>query len=227
MSAAGPMPGRRKVARAGRSHEPHEPLSKIVADKLRRAILTGRYKPEERLVEDRISAELGVSRVPVREALKALAGEGIVDLRPRRGAWVTAISADVARDLIEVRATLEGMNARLAARHRETGIVAQLREVLVRGNAAAGKGVTEKLAGLNGEFHDLLARAGSNRVLFDIMRSLRDRTNLVFAANRAERAREDWKEHAAILSAVIAGDAEMAELLATRHVLNAAAARLR
>ena len=65
-----------------------------------------------------------------------------------------------------------------------------------------------------------------NRVLFDIMRSLRDRTNLVFAANSAGRAREDWKEHAAILSAVIEGDEELAALLATRHVLNAAAARL-
>lgn len=213
----------RAAARAGRSREP---LGKVAADHLRRAILSGRYKAESRLVEDRISEELGVSRVPVREAFKVLAGEGIVDLRPRRGAWVTAISADVARDLVEVRATLEGMNARLAARRNGTGIVPRLKEVLVRGNAAAQNGVTEELAGLNSEFHDLLAKAGSNRVLFDIMRSLRDRTNLVFAANSAERARQDWEEHAAILSAVIAGDEELAALLATRHVLNAAAARL-
>lgn len=203
-----------------------EPLGKRVADELRRAILTGRYKPHERLVEERISAELGVSRVPVREAFKALAAEGIIELRPRRGAWVTAISADVARDLVEVRASLEGMNARLAARRRNGALVAQLEAVLLRGNVAAQQGVTEDLIGLNSEFHDLLARAGSNSVLFDIMRSLRDRTNLVFAANSAPRAREDWKEHAAILSAVIAGDEALAELLATRHVLNAAAARL-
>lgn len=203
-----------------------EPLSKVVADQLRRAILTGRYKPEERLIEDRISVELGVSRVPVREALKALAGEGIVDLRPRRGAWVAAISVEVARELVEVRATLEGMNARLAARHREADIIERLRTVLARGNAAAETGVAEDLTGLNSEFHDLLATAGSNSVLFDIMRSLRDRTNLVFAQNGVRRAREDWKEHSAILSAVIAGDEELAELLAFRHVLNAAAARL-
>ena len=203
-----------------------EPLSKVVADRLRRAILTGHYKPDERLVEDRISEQLGVSRVPVREALKALAGEGIVDLRPRRGAWVTAISAEVARELVEVRATLEGLNARLAARHHEAAVVERLREVLARGNAAADKGLPEDLTILNSEFHDLLATAGSNSVLFDIMRSLRDRTNLVFAQNGTRRAREDWKEHSAILSAVIDGDEELAELLATRHVLNAAAARL-
>jgi len=198
----------------------------VVADALRRAILAGRYKPQERLVEDRISADLGVSRVPVREALKVLAGEGLVDLKPRRGAWVTAVSADITRDLVEVRAKLEGMNARLAARRREPDILEQLRHVLERGNAAAERGVAEELTGLNSEFHDLLARAGSNSVLFDIMRSLRDRTNLVFAANSAHRAREDWSEHSAILSAVISGDEELAELLATRHVLNAAAARL-
>lgn len=217
---------RPKRAAAGRRSPRREPLGKVVADRLRSAILTGRYKPEERLVEDRISAELGVSRVPVREALKALAGEGIVDLRPRRGAWVAAISGDMARELVEVRATLEGMNARLAARHHENGVVERLRTVLARGNAAAERGITAELTGLNSEFHDLLARAGSNSVLFDIMRSLRDRTNLVFAQNGAQRAREDWKEHSAILSAVIAGDEELAELLATRHVLNAAAARL-
>ena len=69
MSAAGPTSARGNVVHAGRSREP---LSKIVADKLRRAILTGRYKPEERLVEDRISEELGVSRVPIREDMNEL-----------------------------------------------------------------------------------------------------------------------------------------------------------
>ena len=220
-------PGARGESRPKHLGQGHEPLSKVVADALRGAIISGRYKPQERLVEDRISEELGVSRVPVREALKALAGEGIVDLRPRRGAWVTAISADVARELVEVRATLEGMNARLAARHHENAIVEQLKQVLARGNAAAEKGITGELVGLNSEFHDLLARAGSNSVLFDIMRSLRDRTNLVFAANSAPRAKEDWKEHSTILSAVISGDEQLAELLATRHVLSAAAARLK
>lgn len=212
--------------RARRPGPRAEPLGKVVADALRRSILAGRYQPEERLVEDRISEELGVSRVPVREALKALAGEGIVELRPRRGAWVTAISTEVARELVEVRATLEGMNARLAARHHGAAIVERLRAVLARGNAAAESGEGEALAGLNGEFHDLLATAGSNSVLFDIMRSLRERTNRVFAANGPARAREDWQEHAAILQAVIDGDEPLAELLATRHVLNAAAARL-
>ena len=79
---------------------------------------------------------------------------------------------------------------------------------------------------LNGAFHDKLAEAGRNSVLWDIMRTLRERTSLVFAANTAGRSREDWDEHSRILAAVIDGDEELAALLATRHVHQAAEAAL-
>ena len=103
-------------------------------------------------------------------------------------------------------------------------IVRQLGEVLKRGNEAADAGSTEQLARLNAEFHERLAEASRNAVLSDVMRGLRERTSLAFAINGRSRAREDWAEHAGILAAVIAGDAELAALLATRHVHNAAAA---
>jgi DNA-binding GntR family transcriptional regulator len=197
-------------------------LGKTVADELRRLILTGRHKPGDRLVEDKLSAELGVSRVPVREALRALAAEGLVDIPPRRGASVAALSPDVARDLVEVRATLEGLNARLAARHHEAPIVVELQQVLTEGNLAAQSGNVDDLVRLNSAFHDKLAEAGRNGVLWDIMRTLRERTGLVFARNTATRAQDDWDEHSRILAAVIDGDEELAALLATRHVHQAA-----
>src|SRR6185436_6574606 len=108
----------------------HPSLSQRVVEELRRSILTSRRRPGDRLIEDRLSEELGVSRIPVREALRVLAGEGLVDVQPRRGASVADISPDVARDLVEVRATLEGLNARLAARHHDPAIVEELRQVL-------------------------------------------------------------------------------------------------
>lgn len=200
----------------------HASLGQQVTDELRHAILTRRYKPGDRLVEDRLSEELGVSRVPIREALRALAAEGLVDVQPRRGASVAAVSPEVARDLVEVRATLEGLNARLAARHRAPVIVAELRIVQESGNQAAGSGDVDDLVRLNGAFHDKLAQAGGNTILWDIMRTLRERTGLVFAANTARRAREDWDEHSRILAAVIDGDEELAAMLATRHVRRAA-----
>lgn len=208
-----PVPARRRGS-----------LGKSVAEQLRRLILTGQHKPGERLVEDKLSAELGVSRVPIREALRTLAAEGLVDLPPRRGASVAQLSPAIAHDLVEVRATLEGLNARLAARHHEPAIVTELHQVLTEGNAAAQSGNVDDLVRLNGAFHDKLAQAGRNSILWDIMRTLRERTSLVFAANTNRRSREDWEEHSRILAAVIDGDEELAALLATRHVHQAAEA---
>src|SRR6185369_5539973 len=91
-------------------------LSKVVAEQIRGQILSGKLRPGARLVEDKLSAELGVSRVPVREALLGLSVEGLVNLEPRRGASVVEISPETVQELVEVRALLEGLNARLAAR---------------------------------------------------------------------------------------------------------------
>jgi DNA-binding GntR family transcriptional regulator len=199
-------------------------LSQVVGEKIRGQILEGRLRPGERLVEDRLSAELGVSRVPVREALRGLEREGLVRLEPNRGATVTEVTPELVAELVEVRTLLEALNARLAARRHDPKIVALLQDTLRRGNEAAQVGTTEELARLNAEFHERLAEASRNTVLSDIMRSLRERTSLAFSINGRVRARDDWQEHAAILAAVIDGDEEMAALLASRHVRNAAAA---
>lgn len=199
-------------------------LSAVVSEQIRGRILDGTLKPGERLVEDRLSAELGVSRVPVREALRGLSAEGLVTLLPHRGATVVEVTPETVTELVEVRALLEGLNARLAAQRHDPEIVAQLEETLARGNEAAKAGTAEELARLNAEFHERLAEASRNSVLSDVMRGLRERTSIAFAINGRKRAREDWAEHAGILAAVIAGDAELAALLANRHVQNAAAA---
>ena len=93
--------------------------------------------------------------------------------------------------------------------------------MLAAGNAAAVSGNVADLVRLNGEFHDKLAEASRNAILWDIMRTLRERIGLVFARNTAARAVLDWDEHAQILAAVIDGDEEFAALLATRHVRRA------
>ena len=199
-------------------------LSAVVSEQIRGRILDGTLKPGARLVEDRLSAELGVSRVPVREALRGLSAEGLVTLLPRRGATVAEVTPETVAELVEVRALLEGLNARLAAQRHDPKIVAQLEDTLARGNEAAKAGTAEELARLNAEFHERLAEASRNAVLSDVMRGLRERTSIAFVLNGRARAREDWEEHAGILAAVIAGDAELASLLANRHVQNAAAA---
>lgn len=224
-----------KPATAGRGSEPdseeshkignqHSPLFAVIRDKLRERILSGEFRPGARLVEGRLSEEMAVSRIPVREALRALAAEGLVTIEPRRGATVSVLSDALAYDMVEVRATLEGLNARLAALRRDEETVSQLKAILAEGDAAVKARDMEKCQELNRQFHEMLATIAGNVVLTELLRSLRDRTALVFAPSNMRRVRENWDDHAQILNAVIAGNGELANLLATQHVHNAASA---
>src|SRR5579871_3958044 len=106
--------------------EEHASLHGQVIAELRQAILSRRLKPGERLVEGRLADELGVSRNPVREAIRVLESEGLVEVTARRGASVITMSDEEARETVEVRALLEGQNARLAARRREESIIKRI-----------------------------------------------------------------------------------------------------
>ena len=218
MSASAPLPDPPAGRRIGLEHAP---LRDKVAEEIRAAILSGQFKPGERLVEDRLAEEFGVSRNPIREAIRTLASEGLIEVTARRGAVVASLSSEEAEELLEVRATLEAANARLAARRRDPAVLELLQQILGRGDAAIEAGEAADLVALNDAFHTHLAQAGRNRVLADLMKTLRDRTAPLFRGADVAFARTTWAEHAGILRAVIAGDAELASLLAYRHVINA------
>lgn len=213
-------PSRDLAAAAGKNTplgKSHLPLCDLIADKLRKNILSGGFKVGERLVEDRLAQEFAVSRNPVREALRALATEGLVELTPRCGATVARVSTQEVAEMIEVRAVLEGLNARLAARRNEPRVINELRQLLDKGaqhEAASGSEVKK----LHTEFHQLLAHAGGNSVLGEMVRSLRDRTALLFAPLTRPEIDVILDEHAAIIRAIIGGDEDLAALLASRHV---------
>ena len=200
----------------------HSPLMKLVADRIRERILAGEFAPGARLAEERLSAELGVSRMPVREALRALAAEGIVTIEPRRGASVTSYSDEQVLELVEVRSTLEALNAKLAAKRSDPRQIAELERILSEGSKVNERSDLAELQGANDRFHEAVAAIAANSVLTQIVRSLRERTALIFAPISRKRVRQNWEEHAGIVRAIIAGDAELAALLAARHVYNAA-----
>jgi DNA-binding GntR family transcriptional regulator len=200
----------------------HRQLSELVTARIRDSITSGVYAPGARLVEGRLAEELNVSRVPVREALRALAAEGLVDVRPRHGAVVASLEPAAAREMLQIRATLEGLNARLAAEHCTPELAGKVAAVLAEGNAQLASGDTKKLLDLNAQFHDLLYAAGANTMLADLMRTLRDRSRRLFLNATEDEIRLTWEEHAAILRAVQSGDAALAALLAERHVMRAA-----
>jgi len=203
--------------------EEHSSLLGQVIVELREAILSGRLKAGDRLVEERLAEELGVSRNPVREAIRVLTTEGLVEVTARRGASVLAMTDEEARETIEVRALLEGQNARLAARRRDQDILARIAAVLNKGTEAVAAKRFELLSGLNQQFHNELAAAGRNRVLSDLLKRLRERTAMLFAPTDPERQARTWEEHAGILRAIIAGDERAAATLAAEHVMRAGA----
>ncbi len=201
--------------------EEHSSLHGQVIAELRQAILTGRLKAGERLVEGKLADELGVSRNPVREAIRVLASEGLVDIAERRGASVAIMSDQEARETIEVRALLEGQNARLAARRQDKELIKRIEAVLKKGTAAVTAGRFDPLFELNQQYHDALAAAGQNRVLGEMLQKLRNRTAMLFAPMSPSRQSRSWNEHADILRAIIDGDERAAATLAAEHVMRA------
>lgn len=196
----------------------HQSLHHAVTQSLREAILKGKFRPGERLTEANLAEIFQVSRNPIREALRALQVEGLIEVNPRKGARVRMVSDAEAQEVIELRAELEGINARNAARRCDGNTRDVLRRLLTEGNEAADRAAKQRLLQLNDRFHTLLADAGQNRYLADYVKMLRERTLWLFASAQVDRAAESWQEHAAILQAVVAGDAELAALLASRHV---------
>ena len=164
-----------------------------------------------------------MSRNPVREAIRVLASEGLVEVTARRGASVVLMSDEEARETIEVRALLEGQNARLAARRRDEDVLKRIEAVLRQGTKAVAAKRYDLLTGLNQQFHEELAAAGRNSVLGDLLKRLRERTAMLFAPTDPVRQARNWEEHAGILRAIIDGDERAAAALAAEHVMRAGA----
>jgi len=212
-----------KSANAKRRLGECAPLHGMVLNELRQAILSRRLKPGERLVEERLAEEFGVSRNPVREAIRALASQGLIEVTARRGASVVKLTEQEARETIEVRALLEGHNARLAARRQDENVIRRIRKVLKKGTLAVTRGELDQLTDLNLQFHRELVAAGQNTVLGDVLKILRERTAILFAPTDPVYQQRSWDEHAAILRAIVDGDQHRAATLAAEHVMRAGA----
>ncbi len=215
--SAVPLPGEEDWSQIGSAHQS---LHGAVMDSLRQAILRGQFKPGERLTESGLAAIFGVSRNPIREALRVLEVEGFIEKHPRRGARVRMLTPEEITEIVDLRAELEGINARNAAKRCNDENRGALQQLLEDGNRALEQGDEATLRRLNDRFHELLAEVGRNRYLADYIRSLRDRTLWLFSSVGDARMVESWREHAGILEAVIAGDAELSALLGARHVRN-------
>jgi DNA-binding GntR family transcriptional regulator len=187
---------------------------------LRGEILSGALPQGARLTEASLCTRYAVSRVPVREALRTLAAEGFVHIRPNSGATVATISPDDVADLYAVRCTIEEITARRCAARRDDELIAQLAEIVATGLAALGAGDTAGLPALNTRFHLALARGSGSGSLLALYRQVADRIQWIYAANVDVQGERSWTEHRGILEAIAAGDEATAAARAAAHIAN-------
>ena len=192
----------------------------VVEDAIEEAILDQRLAEGEALTEADLAEALGVSRSPVRDALKRLAHKGLVESRGRRGLSVAAFSRDQIADLFGIREVLEGLAARFAAERIQDDELAGLRRHL---DQAEREGVSRRDLGYpaaEGDFHSMIARAARSPQLDAAMEPIQARLRLLRRRSGAVRgrARQALAEHRAILSAIERRDADEAEVLMRAHI---------
>jgi DNA-binding GntR family transcriptional regulator len=198
--------------------ERHLSLRDQVLSELRRRIIDAHYRPGERLTEDRLAADFGVSRNPVREALRVVEAEGFVELQPRRGAVVATPDGRTMREMFDARSVLEPLAARIAA-SRATGSQLQaLRRLLDEARDATNEGDFDRVAELNTELHRAVVDMSGNRWLMQLSTAMYRHVHWVFRLGASSRAGHSWEEHVRLVEALEAHDPEAAEMAASDHV---------
>jgi len=202
-------------------------LAQSVTDRLRAALLEGRFAPEEKLNEASLSDMLAVSRTPVRSALHGLAAEGLLDYVPNRGYSVRGVDAQALRSIFDVRGVLEGLAARSAA---ERGLPAALQlaygQALAEGDRVLAKGrllVADRavFSDVNARIHATVLQAADNRMLQDMLRLCH---NIPVSSDRNVLwddyawLRRSHDDHHRLLEAIVLRDAPRAEQLMREHI---------
>lgn len=207
-----------KATHGKRSDQSAPSLAENVYQSLSAWIRDGVYNPGDRIRESVVSSELGVSRTPVREALRRLQSERRVTLEPQRGAVVAELDRHEVVELYQLRQQLEGIAARFAAQHASTAEIAEMDRILARSVAAADdrRGLNQ----INWEFHKAIYSAAHNRFFLRSIAAISDEMALLKGIKYIPegRAAELYQEHLRILDAIRARDPEAADAAAQAHI---------
>ncbi|MFB6632313.1 GntR family transcriptional regulator [Streptomyces sp. NPDC056362] len=188
-----------------------------VCTAIRDDIVSGVFERGARLTEEQLARRYGVSRVPVREALRTLESEGFVVTRRHAGAQVAEPTEQEAADLLDMRALLEPLGAARAAQRRTEAHLKVLRGLVRLGQERARRGQGEDLRSLGSWFHETLAQASGSPALTALLTQLRHKIAWTYAVDLPALPAEAWAEHGAIVDAVARGDAERARSLTALH----------
>ncbi|MET8097157.1 GntR family transcriptional regulator [Streptomyces sp. NPDC005236] len=199
-----------------------------VCTAIRDDIVAGVYERGGRLTEELLARRYGVSRVPVREALRTLEAEGFVVTRRHAGACVAEPTEQEAADLLEMRMLLEPLGAARAAQRRTEAHLKVLRGLVRLGQERSRRGHSEDLRSLGGWFHETLAQASGSSALTSALAQLRHKIAWMYSVEAPADPAESWAEHGGIVDAVARGDSERARAITALHAERATTAhRLR
>ncbi|MFA6850512.1 MAG: GntR family transcriptional regulator [Selenomonadaceae bacterium] len=198
----------------------YQPLREVVCETLRDAIRKGVLKPGERLMEIQLAEELGVSRTPVREAIRKLELEGYVIMMPRRGTYVANLSIRDVNEVFEIRTSLDSLASGLAAERITDEELERLQRLLVLIGEYIEENNMEKIVETDTEFHDILYQASRNTRLVGIIFNLREQLTRFRSTSMAYpgRLKETLEEHRHLVEAIAQGDALEAQRAAEEHM---------
>ena len=204
----------------------YKPLRDVVFENLRDAIITQVLKPGERLMEIQLADEMGVSRTPVREAIRKLELEGLVVMVPRKGAYVAGVSMKDIHEVYEVRSALEMLAVTLAAeRITDEELNALEQQVLRESEEEAKKDGSDldNIIYIDSSFHDIIYQAARNQRLVQFVDILQEQLQRFRAASLARpgRSKTALEEHKQIVEALSERNGELASKLAQEHIENA------
>lgn len=205
------------------------PLRDVVFNTLRRAILTGQLKPGERLMEVHLANRLGVSRTPIREAIRKLELEGLVIMIPRRGAEVARITERSLKEVLEVRRALDALSVELACDRITKEGLERLKGACRRFEQVAKGKDASATASADVEFHDIIVEATGNRRLQQIVNNLSEQMYRYRFVYIQEESRHDnlIAEHREICESIVSRDKKRASEAAKLHIDNQEAAIIR
>ncbi|MBR2518471.1 MAG: GntR family transcriptional regulator [Selenomonadaceae bacterium] len=198
----------------------YQPLRETVCEALRAAIRNGILEPGERLMEVQLAEELGISRTPVREAIRKLEQEGYVIMMPRRGTYVSSVSVNDIKEIFEIRSALESLSTGLAAMRIEPDELEKLRALLTEIEGHIKRRDIDKIVETDIEFHGLLYQVSRNERLVTIISNLKEQLARfrTLSMSYPGRLQETLEEHRAMVEAIAAGNVDAARDAAERHM---------
>lgn len=200
----------------------HPQMRDQVFEKLRQAIINGDLKPGERLVERTLAEQLGVSRTPVREAIRMLELEGLITFQPKLGAVVSRVSDSEVIEIYRIRAVLEGLAARMAAENITPDGIEKLMNKLKEMEKAAEERDIIQLEKFHRQFNDIIYQAANSPRLYSMISTLVDHIQLYTKVgySQPKRIEEASKEHRQLAEAIVQKNKDLAEHAARKHIDN-------